>query len=597
MSARRVPAWERRFRAPVMLFPRWARDAPEKLVYASNAEGSFQLYSWDRVARQRRRLTSNPIGVSSGVPLNDGSSIAWFEDTTGDETGRILVTPFGGGESRPVAPDLPVGWPAGLELGDKFAAVGVSTIGSYSIHIVKPDGETSVLLERTEPLHVAAMTPDGRLLCFSHPQGDDSIHTALRVVETRIGRSIGTLADGPGKGLHAHSFSPVPGDRRIAFTHELQGLSRPGTWDPEGDERRDYPCDVPGDLFIAGWYPDGRSLLLVNEHEGRNRLHRLDLFSGGIHALDHPEGAISGAGVRPDGHIWLRLGSGARPPSVIRLDGTPVLDSGDAPPDGVAYRSWFFENQAGDRVHGFIAAPPGPGPHPVLMWVHGGPTSSYMDSFMPDVQAWVDHGVAVAMVNYRGSTGYGSAWRDHLIGNPGLPEVEDVVAGLDDLVQQGVADPKRAMVGGRSWGGYVTLMAIGTQPDRFAVALATVPVADYEAAYEDESADLQALDRTLFGGSPATVPQLYRERSPLTYIGNVKTPVLVVGGDNDSRCPIRQIVNYTDELAKRGLTHELYRYSAGHGSMLVEERLKQFRLELDFVNRHLPGGLPVPDPS
>ena len=597
MTAKRVTTWERRFRAPVVLFPRWARDAPDKLVYSSNAEGSYQLYSWDRVARQRRRLTSNPIGVQHGRPLNDGSSIVWFEDTTGDETGRLLVSPFAGGDARPLSRDLPVGWPAGLELGDKFAAVGVSQVGKYEIHTVMPDGAATLLLTQSDPLHISAMTTDGRLLCLSHPQGDDSIHNALRVVETRMGRAIGRLADGPGKGLRAHSFSPLAGDRRIAFTHEKQGFSRPGTWDPEGDERRDYASTLPGDLSIADWYPDGRSLLIVHDLEGRNQLFRLDLFSGGFEPLAHPEGTISGAAVRPEGHVWLRHSSGARPPSVIRLDGTTTLESGDAAPEGVAYRSWFFDNPAGDRVHGFIAAPPGPGPHPVLMWVHGGPAYAYTDSFMPDVQAWVDHGVAVAMVNYRGSTGYGSAWRDHLIGNPGLPEVEDVTAGLEDLVRQGVADPARAMIGGRSWGGYVTLMAIGIQPERFAVALATVPVADYAAAYEDESADLQAYDRTLFGGSPETAAVMYRERSPLTHIGNVKTPVLIVGGDNDSRCPIRQIINYTDEMEKRGLKFELYRYSAGHGSMLVEERLKQFRLELDFANRHLPGGLPIPDPD
>lgn len=597
MSAKRVPAWERRFRAPVVLFPRWARDAPDRLVYASNAEGSYQLYGWDRVARQRKRLTSNPIGVQHGRLANDGGSLLWFEDKSGDETGRVLVTPFSGGESRPLSEDLPVGWPAGLELGDLFAAVAVSQVGRYLVYTVPPAGGANLLMERPEPLHISAMTRDGRLLCLSHPQGDDTIHNALRVVETRLGRIIGSLADGPGRGLQAHSFSPLAGDRRIAFTHERQGLGRPGIWDPEGDERRDYASALPGELSVAGWYPDGRFLLLVHSHEGRDQLFRLDLFSGGFEPLSHPEGTISGAGVRPDGHVWLRSASGARPPSVVRLDGTTVLESGEPAPEGVPYRSWFFENRAGDRVHGFVATPTGPGPHPVLMWVHGGPTSAYTDTFMPDVQAWVDHGVAVAMVNYRGSTGYGSVWRDHLIGNPGLPEVEDVTAGLDDLVREGIVDPSRAMIGGRSWGGYVTLMAIGTQPDRFSVALATVPVADYRAAYEDESADLQAYDRTLFGGSPESAPEIYRERSPLTHIGNVKTPVLIIGGDNDSRCPIRQIINYTDEMTRRGLEFELYRYSAGHGSMLVEERLKQFRLELDFANRHLPGGLPIPEPE
>lgn len=597
MSPARVPAWEKRFRAPVTLFPQWARDAPDQLVYASNAEGSYQLYSWARATRQRRRLTANPIGTQSGRPLNDGSAVAWFEDVSGDETGRWMVTPFAGGEGRPLSLDLPVGWPAGLELGDSFAAVAISRAGNYALYLVSPAGVATALLEQPTPLHIAGMMPDGRLLCLSVPQGEDTIHTALRVVETRMGRTVGRLADGPGKRLHAHSFSPQAGDRRLAFTHEKGGLSRPGTWDPEGDERRDYASQLPGELTVADWYPDGRALLLVHEHEGRSRLHRLDLFTGAVDPLEHPEGTISGARVRPEGQVWLRHSSGSRPPTVINQSGNPILDAGEAPPVGVAYRSWFFENGAGARVHGFVAAPAAAGPHPVLMWVHGGPTAAYTDSFMPDVQAWVDHGVAVAMVNYRGSTGYGSAWRDALLGNPGGPEVEDVTAGLADLVSQGVADPARAMIGGRSWGGYVALMAIGTRPEVFAVALATVPVADYPAAYADESADLQAYDRTLFGGSPETIPALYRERSPLTYIANVRTPVLIVGGDNDSRCPIRQIINYTDELERLGHTFELYRYSAGHGSMLVEERLKQFRLELEFAKRHMPGGFPVPDPS
>ena len=597
MSAARVPAWERRFRAPVSLFPRWARDAPDKLAYASNAEGSYQLYSWDRTVRQRRRLTSNPIGAQFGRPLNDGTAIAWFEDLKGDERGTWQVTPFAGGSARSLSRDLPVGWSAGMELGDTFAAVAISQVGGYAVHIVKPEGEATQLLEQSTPLHIEAMMRDGRLLCLGVPQGEDTIHTSLRVVETRMGRTVGRLADGPGRGLWAHSFSPVAGDRRLAFTHEKGGLGRPGTWDPENDERRDYASDLAGDLSVADWYPDGRSLLIVHDHEGRSRLHRLDLFTGGVEALEHPEGTISGAAVRPDGQVWLRHSSGSRPAAVISLSGNPVLDAAEAAPAGVGYRSWSFENRAGDTVHGFLAVPPTEGPHPVLMWVHGGPTAAYTDSFMPDVQAWVDHGVAVAMVNYRGSTGYGSKWRDVLIGNPGLPEVVDVTAGLDDLVSKGVADPARAMIGGRSWGGYVTLMAIGTRPDKFAVALATVPVADYPAAYADESADLQAYDRTLFGGSPETVPELYAERSPLTYIGQVKTPVLIIGGDNDSRCPIRQILNYTEEMERRGLPFELYRYSAGHGSMLIEERLKQFRLELDFAQRHLPGGLPVPAPA
>jgi dipeptidyl aminopeptidase/acylaminoacyl peptidase len=114
-----------------------------------------------------------------------------------------------------------------------------------------------------------------------------------------------------------------------------------------------------------------------------------------------------------------------------------------------------------------------------------------------------------------------------------------------------------------------------------------VPVADYVAAYEDEAPGLKALDSMLFGGSPDEKPELYRERSPITYVDAVVAPVLVIAGDNDTRCPIRQILNYVDALERRGRPYRLHRYEAGHGSMVVDERVEHMRLELEFVLEHV----------
>jgi dipeptidyl aminopeptidase/acylaminoacyl peptidase len=296
------------------------------------------------------------------------------------------------------------------------------------------------------------------------------------------------------------------------------------------------------------------------------------------------------------------VANGATPPSVRSARWHEVgAAGGEKAPKGRPYRSWSYTTTAfghpagegGHRVHGFLATPKGDGPHPVVMLVHGGPTWAFTDSFMPDVQAWVDHGLAVAMVNYRGSSGYGTAFRDALVGNPGFPEVADVVAGLDALVAEGVADPARAVVAGGSWGGYVTLLAIGLHPDRWAAAAAAVPVADYPTAYRDEAPGLQAFDRSLFGGSPDEVGALYHERSPLTYVDRVRAPVLVIAGDNDSRCPIQQVLNYVEALRVAGGEVELYRFDAGHGSGVVDERVRQMRAELDFVLPRLGLGPPA----
>ncbi len=145
---------------------------------------------------------------------------------------------------------------------------------------------------------------------------------------------------------------------------------------------------------------------------------------------------------------------------------------------------------------------------------------------------------------------------------------------------------------GASWGGYLTLLGLGTQPDLWSAGVAGVPVADYVAAYEDEMEPLRAFDRSLFGGSPQDLPELYARCSPLTYVYAVTAPVLVLAGANDPRCPIRQIDNWLEAAAALDKPVEVYRFDAGHGSLVVEERLRQMRAELEFVARQV--GLPGP---
>ncbi len=247
----------------------------------------------------------------------------------------------------------------------------------------------------------------------------------------------------------------------------------------------------------------------------------------------------------------------------------------------------------GGRIHALLRRPPGgEGPLPLVVDVHGGPTYHDADVFRATPAAWVDHGFAVVQVNYRGSTGYGSAWRDALEQRIGHVELEDVVAVRDHLVAAGIADADRVVLAGGSWGGFLTLLGLGLHPDRWAVGLAAVPVADYVAAYEDEMEGLKAFDRSLFGGSPEEVPEKYRDSSPITYVDAVRAPVLILAGENDPRCPIRQIENYVAALERRGVPHEVYRFDAGHGSLVDDETVRQVRAELDFARRHVPGGLP-----
>ncbi len=385
---------------------------------------------------------------------------------------------------------------------------------------------------------------------------------------------------------------PVEGDQRLAFEHEREGDERPGIWDLSTGQRTDLALELAGGVVVQDWWPDGSALLLQNTFEGRCVLYRYELASGELDAVSSEPGFVWRARVRPDGTVWFLHEQGHRQRLVFDDSGTELLASESGlGPAGRRYQSWHFENPHGQQVHGFFVTPDDSGgPFPVMMFVHGGPTWLDLDRWQPEVQAYVDAGFAVGMVNYRGSTGYGREWRDTLIGNIGGPELEDVNAGLTDLVSRGIADPTRAVVAGHSWGGYVTLLELGKHPDLWLCGVAGVPVGDYEGGYEELSPLLQAYDRALLGGNePKDLPELMRDRNAINFADDVRAPVLFVIGRNDSRCPYAQAMRYVERLEARGHPHEVYVFETGHSSFDVDERVRQVATTLDFLARNVPG--------
>jgi acetyl esterase/lipase len=600
-----VPIWERRFLAPSLSLPVWARDAPDRLGISSSESGAWQVYAWDRATGTRRRVTDNPIGVfagydeAAGFPTPDGSAMVWFEDTTGDEVGRWLTVPFhdsdddtgGGTAPRTFIEGVPEAWSEGIAVGSRTVVVGTSGDDGFDVWVSLNGADATHVHHHAQAVSIGGLSRDERLFAIEHAEHGDAIHPALRVLEAETGRPVADLWDGEGFGLHTAGWSPVEGDQRIAVVHERSDVLRPAIWNPVTGERTDVELDLPGDVSVLDWWPDASALLLRHQSKGRSELWRYEPGSGRLARVDHRAGMIDGAAVRPDGMVWYLHVSGHEAPSLRAAGSDDILLAPDGPPapGGRPYTEWAFRTARGDELRGFYVTPEGRGPFPTIMDVHGGPTWEYADEYRPSVQAWIDHGFAVAMVNYRGSTGRGRAFRDALIGDPGFPETADVLAGLDDLIARGIADPERAVVAGNSWGGYITLLSVGLHADRYVLGLAGVPVADYVAAYEDEAETLRAMDRTLFGGTPDERPELYRERSPLTYIRDVRAPLLILAGSNDPRCPIRQILNYCERLRELGKPFELYRYEAGHGALVMAEQVRQMRARLEFTLERIEG--------
>ncbi|MFI6601728.1 S9 family peptidase [Nonomuraea sp. NPDC050536] len=579
--------WQARFRASRATLPMWARKAPNRSVYRSNATGTWEVYAWDRATGITRQVTEQPKGTAHAAIEPTGQWIYWFADTDGDEFGSWWRQPFGGGPDELVAPDLPPGQPGGIALSTTgTAALSLASEGAFRIHVIQHGEPSRLLYENVEAAWVTDMSLDGSLIAINHGEYGDFRHPALRVVK-QCGEIVGELYDGQGKGVIGLRFAPVMGDRRLLALHERRHRHEPLVWDPVTGEQREIWLRDAGDL-AAEWYDDGRGLLILRDDRARSYLHRYDLAGGGLMPIETPHGVIDEAVPRPGGNVEYSWSSASRPPVIRSSNGQVVINSGGpAAPPSVPVEDVDVDGPGG-RIHALISRPEGgTAPFPAVFLLHGGPTLHDRDSFSAEVAAWVDAGFAVVRVNYRGSTGYGSAWRDALRGEVGHIELADVAAVREWVVTRGIADPARTLLAGTAWGGYLTLLGLGTQPELWAAGIAAVPIACHETSYEDEAESLRAYHRALLGGSPDEQPERYAASSPITYVNRVEAPVLILAGENDTRCPLRQIEKYVAKLAEHGLEHEVYTYDAVRGSLVVSERITQIAVQLDFARKHL----------
>ncbi len=585
-ATQQEPDWKRRFRAPRVMFPSWARDDADRLVYLSNAGGKFEVYTWDRRSGAQRRLTDRIEGTGYRVPARlepSGERVWWFDDQKGNELGRWVREPFGGGTPQQMTPGLAPAYSAGIALGAGVAVVGRSLGGEgTTVFVLREGAEPQQIYAHPQSASVGDLSRDQRYFVVMHSEHGDSRNRALRVLDLS-GKTIAEKWEGPGKGLGATRWAPIAGDARLIVQHERTGTARPMIWDVARDREVELEIDLPGEMS-ADWYPNGKALLVSHDHRGRTELYHYDLATKRLERITTEPGTIGGARVRPDGEIWYGLDRSSEQPAVRSVGGAIVLrPAGEPAPRGMPYRDADV-----DGIHVFVAEPAqGAGPRPTYFFIHGGPEAHDRDSYSPTVQAWVDHGYAVVMVNYRGSSGYGKAWRDAIVGRPGLTELEDIAKVRAWAIREKIADPKRSFIGGGSWGGYLTLLGLGTQPEAWALGVGIVPIGDYIPAFEDEMEPLKRYDAALFGGTPTEVPEKYRVANPITYIEKVRAPMILLVGQNDPRCPSRSVDVYVERLRQLGKPYQEYRYDAGHGSVVIDEQLKQVGMELDFAAKHL----------
>ena len=208
-------------------------------------------------------------------------------------------------------------------------------------------------------------------------------------------------------------------------------------------------------------------------------------------------------------------------------------------------------------------------PGPTVVLVHGGPFAEYDDSFNIVTVALAASGFHVVKPNYRGSTGYGVEWTEKIIGDPGGAELEDIVSAADWAEKSGLSS--RTYIMGYSYGGYATLCALTMKPGRFRGGVAGASVADWEEMYELSDPAFKQFIEMLFAGRK----ELWRERSPVTHIDNLRDPLMIVHPLNDTRTPLRPVLKFVGKAAEKGKRIEMYvAPDMGHVINTAEDAMK-----------------------
>ena len=241
----------------------------------------------------------------------------------------------------------------------------------------------------------------------------------------------------------------------------------------------------------------------------------------------------------------------------------------------------------GLELTGWLFRPRTPGPHPAVLWFHGGPEAQERPGHGPLFQSLVDRGIAVFAPNVRGSAGFGRTFVNADNGPLRYAAIADVESCVRHLVDNGVAVPGRIGVMGRSYGGYLTLAALVTYPELFAVGVDVCGMSDFATFYQHTEPWIAAAAVSKYG-DPVADADLLRDLSPITRIDRLRAPLLLVHGENDTNVPVIEARQVARALAARGVKHRFLLFpDEGHELLHRSSRAEYLRATVDWLTGHL----------
>ncbi len=561
--------------------PRWSPDG-ERLLYLSGEEHTAQVYCRWMDTGQTARLAQLP-GPASGIEWSpDGTHVAFSMPVPAPEKPFVTMPPMPPGAE----------WAKPAKVIQKVIyrmdGIGYLKDMYFQLFVLPADGGSSRQITTGDFHHRDPhWMPDGKSLVFSANRREDWEYEPRNSEVYRVDlntREVTALTDRVGPDA-APAVSP-DGSKiaYLGYDDRYQGyqVTRLYIMGSDGNGQRVVTGDFDRDVENVTWSEDGKGLFFQYDDEGNTKIGFVTLggavdtlisdvgglslgrpYSGGTYSVAD-NGIVAFTQTRPDHPADVAVGGRGRPVvRLTRLNADLFSHKELAAVEEIRFTSSFD----GREIQGWVATPPGFDPtkkYPFILEIHGGPFANYGDRFSAEIQLYAVAGYVVLYVNPRGSTSYGEEFGNLIHHNYPSQDYDDLMSGVDAVIARGSVDPENLFVTGGSGGGVLSAWIVG-MTDRFAAAVVAKPVINW-TSFALTADFYSTFYRYWFPGPPWEFVEQYWKRSPLSLVGNVTTPTMLLTGEDDHRTPISESEQFYQALKIRKIDTVLVRIpGAGHG--------------------------------
>ena len=587
--------------------PSWSPDGKE-IVFTTNLTGRANLWKVASTGGWPIQLSQSDDRQGGAVWSPDGKWIVYQQDRGGGEIFDLFAIPSSGGEAvnlthtdniSETGPEFsPDGQTLAISWKPKTSPVPDVALLDWHSHQVR-----NLTKEETKNhfWRFVAWSPDGNSIYAD--RGDPAGTNAdIYRIDVKTGAKE-NLTPHEGKTVYAASSLSADG-RTLLLTTNKTGYDNVAFLDIAS--RKVAPVtDTQWEAGAGNFAPHGSSFTYLINQDGLTRIYLADRDAGSHEQLAFPEGLTFFAGnpspFAPNGERLLVGHQSSQRPSdlwvydlrakkAIQLTHSAIADlSPSKLPEAQLVHYKSFD---GKVISAFLWMPfnlQRDGAVPGVVLPHGGPTGQTVDYFNRDAAALASRGYVCIAPNVRGSTGYGIAFQEANTKDLGGGDLQDEVYAAHFLVATGYVNQKKIGITGGSYGGYMTLMAIGKTPDVWAAAVEQYGIISWLTMLQHEDPLLQQYEQSLLG-DPVKDRKIYEADSPITYIRNEKAPLLVLQGINDIRVPKEEAEQVVSILKQEGRTVEAHYYpNEGHGFSKRENQIDAMRRTIAWFDTYLKG--------